>query len=100
MSTTPGRLLNNSQLRAGLCLTGPAQSHLHRNEPGVGEEAARYGQRQTDSCQPVGPVGPELFVYFWHEDRPTDPSQAASGRQKSHPESLGPGADHLTEIDL
>ena len=94
------RLLNNSQFRVVLCRTGTAHPHLQRNEPGVGEEGAHYGQRQTDGRQPVGPVGPELFVYFWHKDGPTDPSQAACSRQKSHPESLGPGADHLTEIDL
>ena len=57
-------LLNNSQFRVGLGLTGPAQPHLHRNEPGVGEEGPGDGQRQADGRQPVGPVGPELFVYF------------------------------------
>ena len=90
-------LLNNSQFGVVLCRIRPAHPHLHRNQPGVGEEGADYGQRQTDGCQPVGPVGSELFVNFRHKNRSTDPSQAACGRQKSHPESLGPGADHLTE---
>ena len=92
------RLLNNSQFRVVLCGTGPLQQpHLQRNESVVGQEGPDYGQRQTDGRQPVGPVGPEFFVNFWDKDRPTDPSQAACGRQKSHPESLGPGTDHLAE---
>ena len=57
-------LLNNSQFGAGLCLTGPAHPHLHRNEPLVGEEGPRYGQRQTDGRQPICPVGAEFFVNF------------------------------------
>ena len=76
---------------------GSVQSPLQRNEPGVGEEGPHYGQRYADGRQPEGPEGPELFVNFWHKYRPTDPSQAACGRQKSHPESLGPGTDHLAE---
>ena len=57
------RLLNNSQFRV-LRLTGPVQPHLQWNESGVGEEGPAYRQRQTDGRQPVGPVGPELFVNF------------------------------------
>ena len=57
-------LLNNSQFGVVLCRIRPAHPHLHRNQPGVGEEGADYGQRQTDGSEPVGLVGAELFVNF------------------------------------